>query len=102
MPECSRGFILLRHIPYLFYTFAAVYFILQMKAMSGDRILEKAGRLYLHWRLRSPEKVQRELRVKYEGRYRNAGLVLLFDLLMALAVIFIVAIAATVLYFVVA
>ncbi|TPE40634.1 hypothetical protein [Pontibacter mangrovi] len=71
-----------------------------MKATSGDRLLEKMGKLYLHWRLRHPEKVQRELRVKYEGRYRNAGLVLLFDLLMALAVVVVVAIVAAVLYFV--
>lgn len=64
--------------------------------------MEKVGKLYLHWSLRKPEKVQRELQVKYEGRYRNAGLMLLFDLLMALAVAVFVAIAAAALYFVVA
>ncbi|WP_276498134.1 hypothetical protein [Pontibacter litorisediminis] len=73
-----------------------------MKATLSDRLLEKIGRLYLHWSLRHPEQVQRELQVKYEGRYRNAGLVLLFDLLMALAVVVLVVAVAALLYFVVA
>ena len=63
--------------------------------------MEMAGKLYLRWKFGAPEKVQRELQVKYEGRYRNVGLVLLFDLLMAFAVVAVVAIGAAVLYFVV-
>ncbi|MCJ8166506.1 hypothetical protein MKJ04_16800 [Pontibacter sp. E15-1] len=52
-------------------------------------------------RWRRQERVERELQVKYEGKYKNAGLVLLFDLLMALAVATFVALLAAVLYFVV-
>lgn len=52
-------------------------------------------------RLRKQERVARELQVKYEGKYKNAGLVLLFDLFMALAVVTFVLIIAAALYFVV-
>jgi len=50
-------------------------------------------------RLRNKEQVQRELERKYEGRFRNAGLVLLFDVLMALAAAAIIGLIAAVLYF---
>ncbi|WP_242922550.1 hypothetical protein [Pontibacter liquoris] len=68
----------------------------------ADAILEGIGRRYLYLRLRNPTLVERELQQKYEGKYKNAGLVLLFDLLMALAVVAVVGIVAVVLYFVVA
>ena len=64
----------------------------------SDAVLARAGKLYLHLRLRKKEKVERELNLKYEGRYRNAGLVLLFDLLMALAVVAVVNLIAAVIY----
>ncbi|AKD03474.1 hypothetical protein POKO110462_05935 [Pontibacter korlensis] len=67
-----------------------------------NTILSCLGKLYLRLRLRNQEQVQRELQVKYEGRYRNAGLVLLFDLLMAIAVVAFVVIVTAVLYFTVA
>jgi hypothetical protein len=70
-----------------------------MKAISGDRLLAKAGRLYLKLRLRNPEKIQRELSIKYEGQYRNAGLMLLFDVFMAVAVVVVVGLVAIVLYY---
>ena len=63
-----------------------------------DSILLRLGKLYLHLRLRNKEKVARELSIKYEGQYRNAGLMLLFDVFMALAVVVAVAILAGVLY----
>lgn len=66
-----------------------------------DTILEGIGRRYLYLRLRKQERVARELQVKYEGKYKNAGLVLLFDLFMALAVVVFVLIIAATLYFVV-
>ncbi|RIJ33524.1 hypothetical protein [Pontibacter oryzae] len=67
----------------------------------ADTILEGIGRQYLHLRLRSQERVERELQVKYEGRYRNAAIVLLADIFMALAVVAFVVIIAAALYFVV-
>lgn len=67
----------------------------------ADTILEGIGRRYLYLRLRKQERVARELQVKYEGKYKNAGLVLLFDLFMALAVVTFVLIIAAALYFVV-
>jgi hypothetical protein len=62
-------------------------------------MLSRLGRIYLYLRLRSRERVQRELHRRYEGRFRNAGLTLLFDLLMALAVVAFVAILAAVIYY---
>ncbi|WP_018477233.1 hypothetical protein [Pontibacter roseus] len=70
------------------------------KAKLADRLLNRIGRLYLHRRHRSRERVERELRTKYEGEYRNAGLVLLFDLVMAFAVVAVVLLLAGVLYLV--
>ena len=67
-----------------------------------DAVLAHAGKLYLHLRLRKREKVERELNLKYEGQYRNAGLVLLFDLLMALAAVAVVSLIAIVLYMAIA
>lgn len=64
----------------------------------SDAVLARAGKLYLHLRLRKKEKVERELNLKYEGRYRNAGIVLLFDLLMALAVVAVISLIAAVIY----
>ena len=64
-----------------------------------DTILSQSGKLYLQLRLRSKEKVERELAVKYDNHYRNAGLMLLFDVLMALGVVAIVGLVAIVLYF---
>ncbi|MBC5993280.1 hypothetical protein H8S84_10580 [Pontibacter sp. SD6] len=63
-----------------------------------DAILEGIGKQYLYLRLRQEERVKRELNTKYEGQYRNAGLVLLFDVFMALAVVVAVALLAGVLY----
>lgn len=67
-----------------------------------ERILSFLGRLYLHLRFQKDKEVQRELRHKYEGAYRNAGIVLLFDIFMTLAVVAIVILIAAVLYFIVA
>lgn len=64
-----------------------------------DSILSRSGKLYLQLRLRDKAKIERELSVKYEGQYRNAGLMLLFDIFMALAVVAIVGLLAIVLYF---
>ncbi|GAB3203543.1 hypothetical protein GCM10027293_34130 [Pontibacter aydingkolensis] len=60
--------------------------------------MEKMGRLYLRLRLHHPEKINRELSIKYEGQYRNAGLTLLFDVFMAVAVVAAVALIAGVVY----
>ncbi|WP_161888829.1 hypothetical protein [Pontibacter russatus] len=67
-----------------------------------DAVLARAGKLYLHLRLRKREKVERELNLKYGGQYRNAGLVLLLDLLMALAVVAVVSLLAAVIYGIIA
>ncbi|MBC5775238.1 hypothetical protein H8S95_14255 [Pontibacter sp. KCTC 32443] len=64
-----------------------------------DTILSRAGKLYLQLRLRNIEKIERELSIKYEGQYRNAGVMLLFDILMALAVVAVVGLVAVLLYF---
>ncbi|MEJ8804243.1 hypothetical protein [Pontibacter sp. H249] len=69
-----------------------------MRFFSKERWLELTGRLYLQMRLRTPEKIERELSIKYEGQYRNAGLTLLFDVFMAIAVVVAVAILAVTLY----
>ncbi|NEM98672.1 hypothetical protein [Pontibacter burrus] len=67
-----------------------------------DTILSQSGKLYLQLRLRDKAKVERELTIKYEGQYRNAGLMLLFDILMALGVVAIVGLVATALYLIAA
>ena len=69
-----------------------------MSLFTRDRLLEKLGRLYLNLRLRHPEKIERELSIKYEGQYRNAGLTLLFDVFMAVAVVAAVVLIAGILY----
>lgn len=79
--------------------FCSSYSIVKMKALVSDWLLVKTGKLYLKTRLRKPEKIERELTIKYEGQYRNAGLMLLFDVFMALAVLAIVSFLAVVLYF---
>jgi hypothetical protein len=63
-------------------------------------MLSRLGKFYLNLRLRNQEQVERELHQKYEGQFRNAGLTLLFDLLMALTVVAFVTIIAAVIYFV--
>ena len=73
-----------------------------MKAVIGERLLAKAGRLYLQLRLRNQTKIERELSIKYNNQYRNVGLMLLFDVFMALAVVAIVGLVALVLYFIAA
>ncbi|MEJ8756014.1 hypothetical protein WG947_03335 [Pontibacter sp. H259] len=70
-----------------------------MKAATGDRLLAKLGRVYLHIRLRDQAKIERELTIKYNNQYRNVGLMLLFDVFMALAVLAIVGILTIVIYF---
>ncbi|MBF8961967.1 hypothetical protein I0P70_01810 [Pontibacter sp. FD36] len=66
----------------------------------SEAILERMGRLHLYLRYRGRVEAEQELQRKYEGQYRNAGLVLLFDLFMALAVVVVVAVLAGVLYLV--
>lgn len=73
-----------------------------MKSSFGDAILSGVGKLYLQLRFGKGEIEQQELIRKYEGRYRNAGLVLLFDLLMAFAVVAVISLIAAVLYIVIA
>jgi len=70
-----------------------------MKAAPGDRLLAKVGKLYLQLRLRNQSKIERELSIKYNNQYRNVGLMLLFDVFMALAVVAIVGLIALLLYF---
>ncbi|MBB6611069.1 hypothetical protein H7F15_08485 [Pontibacter sp. Tf4] len=71
-----------------------------MRRSLTDTILARSGKLYLQLRLRDKRKIEKELAVKYEGHYRNAGLMLLFDVFMALAVVAIVGLVALALYFV--
>ncbi|GGG28688.1 hypothetical protein [Pontibacter amylolyticus] len=66
----------------------------------SEAILVRMGKLHLYLRHRGTEEAQQELHRKYEGQYRNAGLVLLFDLFMALAVVVVVAVLAGILYLV--
>lgn len=73
-----------------------------MKSSITDAMIARAGKLYLQLRLGKGEKVQQELHQKCEGHFRNAGLVLLFGLLMALAVVAVVSAIAAVLYLAVA
>ena len=70
-----------------------------MPRIITDVLLSRFGKLYLQLRLRNKAQVERELTIKYEGQYRNAGLVLLFDIFMALAVVAIVALLAIVVYY---
>jgi hypothetical protein len=63
-----------------------------------EAILVRMGKLHLYLRYRGGQ-AERELYRKYEGQYRNAGLVLLFDLFMALAVVVVVAVVASIVYF---
>ena len=73
-----------------------------LEFLLGEIIFSFIGRFYLYLRYRDKEKVQQELTRKYEGQYRNAGVVLLVDIFMALAVVAIVSLIAAVLYFLVA
>ncbi|WP_229959838.1 hypothetical protein [Pontibacter silvestris] len=91
----------------VFYTFAVIivfpaelYF--SMEFMIGKKILSLFGRGYLFLRYRNKKKVQQELERKFEGQFRNAGVVLLADIFMALAVVAIVSFVAAVLYFLMA
>ncbi|MBD1397935.1 hypothetical protein H9Q13_12225 [Pontibacter sp. JH31] len=70
-----------------------------MRSLS-EAILLGMGRLHLYLRYKGEEEARQALQRKYEGQYRNAGLVLLFDILMALAVVVAVAILAGMLYLV--
>lgn len=73
-----------------------------MDSLFDDMIPSFLGKAYLHLRFRDKEKVQQELERKYEGQFRNAGVVLLADIFMALAVVAVVSMLASLLYFVVA
>ncbi|WP_253400575.1 hypothetical protein [Pontibacter sp. HSC-36F09] len=66
----------------------------------SEAILVGMGKLHLYLRHRKQAEAKHELHRKYEGQYRNAGLVLLFDMFMALAVVVVVAIVAGILYLV--
>ncbi|WP_242927623.1 hypothetical protein [Pontibacter vulgaris] len=66
--------------------------------MTSGSILYFVGKLYLRLRYRNRQQVERELAVKYDNKYSNAGMVLLFDLLMALAVVAVVGLIAVALY----
>lgn len=69
--------------------------------MSGRSIRSVLGKSYLYFRFWNQEKVQQELLRKYEGRFENAGTVLLADMFMALAVVAAVSLVALLLYLVV-
>ncbi|GAA4440470.1 hypothetical protein GCM10023188_37720 [Pontibacter saemangeumensis] len=69
-----------------------------MKTSFTDAMLARTGKLYLQLRLGKQKRVQQVLDQKYEGQYRNAGLVLLFDLLMAFAAVAVVCLIAVILY----
>ena len=73
-----------------------------MDFLFGNIIPSFIGKSYLHLRYRDKAKVQQELEKKYEGQFRNAGVVLLADIFMALAIVAVVSLIAAVLYFVVA
>ncbi|GAB3535318.1 hypothetical protein GCM10027443_24130 [Pontibacter brevis] len=70
-----------------------------MQFIPGELMLSFIGRAYLYFRFRDEQKVKQELARKYEGQYRNAGVVLLADIFMALAVVAVVSLLAAVLYF---
>jgi hypothetical protein len=108
---CGRGFIF-GLIPYIFHIFAvpSAYagqqknrnYTLRTQTMRNlsEAILVRMGRLHLYLRHKGAKEAEQELHRKYEGQYRNAGLVLLFDLFMALAVVVVVAVLAGILYLV--
>jgi hypothetical protein len=107
---CGRGFIF-GLIPHIFYTFAVPAadagqqknnsHTLPTQTMRNlsEALLVRMGRLHLYLRHKGRGEAQQELHRKYQGQYRNAGLVLLFDLFMALAVVVVVAIVTGILYF---
>jgi hypothetical protein len=95
----QQGLYTFSAFPVLILYFCSAYVIVNMKARIGERLLAKTGELYLQLRLRNKTRIERELTVKYEGQYRNAGLMLLFDIFMALAVVAIVGLVALLLYF---
>lgn len=68
----------------------------------SEAILVRMGKLHLYLRHKGSNEAKQELHRKYEGLYRNAGLVLLFDIFMALSVVVVVAVVAGVLYLVTA
>lgn len=106
---CGRGFIFGLN-PYIFYIFAVPSADAgQQKNNSptlppqtmrnfSEAILARMGRLHLYLRHKGQGEAQQELHRKYQGQYRNAGLVLLFDIFMALAVVVVVAVVAGILY----
>ena len=73
-----------------------------MAYLLSEAMLSFVGRAYLFLCCRNKERRQRELRRRYEGSYRNAGLSLLFDLLLALAVGTVVTLIAAAVYLVAA
>ncbi|SIT92430.1 hypothetical protein SAMN05444128_2845 [Pontibacter indicus] len=70
----------------------------QTKQNLSEALLVWLGRLHLY--LKYGAKGEQELQRRYEGQHRNAGLVLLFDLFMALALVVVVAVLAGALYLV--
>lgn len=68
--------------------------------MLSNAVLSFIGKSYLYLRFRNSDKVQGQLRSKYEGEYRNAGTMLLADIFMAIAVVVLVAGVAAILYFI--
>lgn len=101
MPKCSRGFIHLNE--YNNFIHLQSYYnhdnaSKTMEFVLGEAILSFIGRFYLYLRFRNKEKVQQELTRKYEGQFSNAGIVLLADIFMALAIVAVVALIAAVLY----
>ncbi|MFD2513654.1 hypothetical protein ACFSRY_07230 [Pontibacter locisalis] len=70
----------------------------QLASVSGRSLLSVLGKSYLYFRFRNQEKVQQELIRKYEGRFENAGTVLLADIFMALAVVTAVTLVAGIIY----
>lgn len=66
----------------------------------SEAILVGMGKLHLYLRYRGRGEAEQELHRKYEGQYRNAGLVLLFDIFMAITVVVVVAVLAGILYLV--
>ncbi|MBJ6118742.1 hypothetical protein JAO76_11090 [Pontibacter sp. BT310] len=70
-----------------------------MRHSLTDALLSQTGKFYLQLRFRNKAKIAHELTIKYEGQYRNVGLMLLFDVFMALAVVVIVGLVAIMLYY---
>ena len=68
--------------------------------MLTNAVLSFLGKAYLYLRFRNKDQVQRQLRSKYEGEFRNAGTMLLADIFMAIAVVVFVAGIAAILYFI--